>query len=356
MDEPGEWYLDTPGRTLYYRPRAGESMQSASVVLPVLETILEGKGVQNLRLEGLTFAYATWLTPSSDTGFPEGQANLYFPAVDAFPVWAPGNVAFSAARNVEFERNTLIHLGGQGLSFDGGSYGNTIARSTFTDISGNGVRVGELFAENADNTVADNVVDQVAVEFRGGVGIATGRVAGTTIEHNEVSRLPYTGISVGFGTGTVRTGGNVIAGNDVHHVMRVLSDGGGIYVNGYQPESKMFGNWVHDDESGALHSSSAMYLDNGSVRWEVYGNVASETGTSRWLNVQSRFEPFATANTVHDNFSDTLRMLPCLEGHPCEFSVPVDDQGNTYDHNVFVLNGLWPQEARAITEAAGVRD
>jgi hypothetical protein len=41
------------------------------------------------------------------------------------------------------------------------THGNKIVRSTFTDHSGNGV-VGELIAENAYSTVADNIVEVVA--------------------------------------------------------------------------------------------------------------------------------------------------------------------------------------------------
>jgi len=52
------------------------------------------------------------------------------------------------------------------------------------------------------------------------------------IEHNEVSDVNYTGISVGFGwTATANAmSGNRINYNDVNNIVKILADGGGIYT------------------------------------------------------------------------------------------------------------------------------
>src|SRR5215207_8249061 len=44
LDEPGEWYLDRSTGYLYYKPRPGENMSTATVIAPRLETLVEGKG------------------------------------------------------------------------------------------------------------------------------------------------------------------------------------------------------------------------------------------------------------------------------------------------------------------------
>jgi hypothetical protein len=62
--------------------------------------------------------------------------------------------------------------------------------------------------------------------------------------------------------------------------MRVLSDGGGVYVNGFQPGSEISGNWIHDDHAGPFppfRSSSAIYLDNLSAFWNN-----TVVGDGRW--------------------------------------------------------------------------
>ena len=44
LDEPGEWYLDQPAKTMYYKPRPGEDLTKAPVVVPALETLVEMRG------------------------------------------------------------------------------------------------------------------------------------------------------------------------------------------------------------------------------------------------------------------------------------------------------------------------
>jgi len=41
LDQPGEWYLDGNAGWLYYIPRAGESMATADVELPVVEALVD---------------------------------------------------------------------------------------------------------------------------------------------------------------------------------------------------------------------------------------------------------------------------------------------------------------------------
>lgn len=70
LDQPGEWYLDESANTLYYMPRTGETMASASVVVPMVETLIEVAGtstsqtVDNLEFQGLVFAHTTFMRPS----------------------------------------------------------------------------------------------------------------------------------------------------------------------------------------------------------------------------------------------------------------------------------------------------
>ena len=75
---PGQWYLDYAG-VLYYIPLPGQDIITADVELPVLETLVVGQGtldnpIHNIRFEGLTFSYATWLGPNSDNGYVSDQS------------------------------------------------------------------------------------------------------------------------------------------------------------------------------------------------------------------------------------------------------------------------------------------
>lgn len=79
LDVPGEWYHDIRAGKLYYYPRQGELIEEA--VVPAVETLLRVEGtldrpVRNIRIEGLTFSYSTWMRPSLKGHVPL-QAGMY---------------------------------------------------------------------------------------------------------------------------------------------------------------------------------------------------------------------------------------------------------------------------------------
>jgi hypothetical protein len=59
LGTPGEWYFDRAARIIYYIPRPVEDLRHADVEAPVLETLISGDSVHNLRFEGIQFSYAT---------------------------------------------------------------------------------------------------------------------------------------------------------------------------------------------------------------------------------------------------------------------------------------------------------
>src|SRR5678816_4684331 len=82
LDQPGEWYLDEGQSVLHYKPRTGEDMTKATVVAPMLETVVSIKGTSTsdqagyLWFQGITFAHSTYMRPSQ-YGFCDGQAGQY---------------------------------------------------------------------------------------------------------------------------------------------------------------------------------------------------------------------------------------------------------------------------------------
>jgi hypothetical protein len=81
LNTPGEWYLDQSTHDLYYMPKAGQNMATATVTVPRLQDLIDLNGtisqpVSNVSFRGLTFSYSTWLAPSSPDGLVEGQAGF----------------------------------------------------------------------------------------------------------------------------------------------------------------------------------------------------------------------------------------------------------------------------------------
>ena len=80
LTQPGEWYLDRPAGKVYYLPLPNQDLKTATVIAPELESLValsgaSGSPVHEIEFKGLAFVYATWLVPSTGTGFPETQAN-----------------------------------------------------------------------------------------------------------------------------------------------------------------------------------------------------------------------------------------------------------------------------------------
>jgi hypothetical protein len=310
LDSAGEWYLDRSAGTVYYIPRPGENMSTATVTAPTLETLLSGTGVQNVAFTGMQFSYATWLRPSTDEGFSEIQAGYTITGKNGYAVeglctfapggtcpygaWTkePGNVSFSYARNVTFSGDAFVHLGAAGLDLGDGSANDVVKGNVFTDISGNGVELGAVDlpqATGADRTtgnqILDNHVSAVANEFHGGVGMLIGYAERTLISHNQIDDLPYTGISIGWGGWPDKKGlpaqpnfsnHNVISNNLIFNYMRMLNDGGGIYTQGRTGSSfatgeRITGNVLHDQQNPS--GGHVVYTDNGAAYITIHDNA-----------------------------------------------------------------------------------
>ena len=343
LDEPGEWYLDRPAHTVYYRPQPGEDMTKAEVVAPALERLVEFCGtpdrpVENLQLVGLTFAEAGWLEPSR-MGHADVQANFRlfeqnllkrdggWTTVHNEHVKSPSNVVCCATRNVRFDRCTFARLGGGGLDFEFGARDNAVVGCQFHDISGTAIQLGDVLKADhhpddprmivRHNTLADNSIYDCAIEYRGGVGIFVGYTEQTTIVHNEIYRMPYSGISMGWGWGEEDAGGgatnyyqpfrygkptpaknNRIEQNHIHHVMQDSQDGGGIYTLGNQPGTVIRANHLHDNRG----APGGIYLDEGSGYIEVAQNVVY--GVPRAMNFNNHAQNRDATCRVHDNFFD----------------------------------------------------
>ena len=89
LTTPGQWYLDHHTYKLYYLPLSGQSMSTARVVAPVLQTLVQGNGtptnpIDNLKFTGITFSYATWMGPSSPNGYSAFQAGTSLTGDDAY--------------------------------------------------------------------------------------------------------------------------------------------------------------------------------------------------------------------------------------------------------------------------------
>ena len=363
LDEPGEWYLDRPGKTVYYRPLPGQDMTKVHVVAPAVEKLVELRGtlehpVENIQFVGLTFAEAGGLLPGK-IGLVDVQANFVLDAAKPMrrdggltvvhneQIKSPANVVCHACREVCFERCTFTRLGSAGIDVDFGSRNNSVSGCHFFDISGSAVQVGDVLKDDhhpddprkivKDNSILNNYIHDCCIEYRGGVGVFAGYTDGTVIAHNEICRLPYSGISIGWGWGEEDAGGgdegyympfkydtptpsghNRLESNHIHHVMSLLQDGGGIYTLGHMAGTIIRDNHIHDNPG----VPGGIYLDEGSGFIEVTGNVVHNVRTP--MNYNNRNQNRIATCHEHDNF---FGLAPGADSSPNAIQNVIDEAG-----------------------------
>ena len=308
QDVPGEWYHDIDARKVYYYPREGEKMQEAEVIVPAVETLVRVEGtldrpVCHIRFEKITFSYTTWMRPS-EKGHVPLQAGMYL--TDGYRIdpkmqrnylnhpldnqgWLgrpAAAVRVVAARQIDFERCRFEHLGSTGLDYEEAVQGGVVRGCLFRDIAGNGLLVGSFSPAAHETHLPYDPADrrevctqqqinncyftEIGNEDWGCLAIAAGYVGDVNIEHNEISEVPYSGISLGWGwTQTVNCmRNNRVHANLIHHYAKHMYDVAGIYTLGSQPKSYVTENCVHSIyKPGYVHDPNHwfyLYTDEGS--------------------------------------------------------------------------------------------
>ena len=352
LDAPGEWYCDLAEGVVYLwlpgEKDPGEMVVTVPVTGPNL-LVLEGteaRKVRNISFEGITFRYCGWQIPGM--GYAGVQACHFDPRPER-KGWSvvPPAVSVTRGDNIRFTGCTFSQLGGSGLWIGAGCTGCTLSGSRFEDISGNAVMIGEgrdrtvngdvwwkTAPEQAarNNSILNNTVPRCGQQFYGAVGIWCGFVANTVIAGNHLYELPYTGISIGWEWSPAPSPcrDNHLTNNHIHHVMQILSDGGGIYMLGLQPGSILSGNLIHDVTLNAGRAeSNGMFLDEGTTDVVVSGNIIYNIAKS-----PLRFHR-ATVNLVKDN------VLSCAEG------VPPVRYNATREEDIKLENNLVLQDGNA---------
>ena len=308
QDVPGEWYHDIDARKVYYYLREGEKMQEAKVIVPAVETLVRVEGtvdrpVCHIRFEKITFSYTTWMRPS-EKGHVPLQAGMYL--TDGYRIdpkmqrnylnhpldnqgWLgrpAAAVRVVAARQIDFERCRFEHLGSTGLDYEEAVQGGVVRGCLFRDIAGNGLLVGSFSPAAHETHLPYDPADrrevctqqqinncyftEIGNEDWGCLAIAAGYVGDVNIEHNEISEVPYSGISLGWGwTQTVNCmRNNRVHANLIHHYAKHMYDVAGIYTLGSQPKSYVTENCVHSIyKPGYVHDPNHwfyLYTDEGS--------------------------------------------------------------------------------------------
>jgi hypothetical protein len=330
LDQAGEWYLDNnvSPRYVYYKPRPGENMFTATIMAPNVETLVSVAGTDldthahHMVFEGITFEYANWTRPSlqGNIGLQSQQYSIGNDRTDR----PAAGFYIRNADHMRLTRNVFRFCGSSGLDVYTGTNNIVVEGNVFHDISGNGIQIGK-FSEAADgpiavpynpadtreycetNVVANNYVYTCATDYYCANGIAAGYIRNTSIIHNEVTDLPYTGINSGWGWtfSSNAMSNNHIDYNHIYDVMKLLCDGGGIYTLSNQgPASSIRYNYIHNTvrsiwattQYTPTYPVASVYLDQGSSGFSIDQNCLVNT-IPKWIVNFNATEAYNTLGT-----------------------------------------------------------
>ncbi len=325
VDQPGEWYLDKTAGVLHYKAEPNENPNERYFVAPVAMQLLqiegdEDKTVRNLHFKGLEFAYSGWHLPPF--GYSGGQAAHYCRRYKIDPTYAvPLAVKLAFAEDCTLEMCRFAHIGSSGVGFAAQTHRNRIIGCEVYDVGANGIMSGWWRTEDRpprrwfendwkdpnyvpiENEFSNNYVHGCGRICFGAVGIWNAFTQKSTITHNVVSDMPYTGISVGFRWDDSPTSQKEcrVAFNHVYDAMKELGDGGAIYTLGFQPDSELVGNLLHGVRRSAAAIGShnnGIFFDEGSTGFLVDRNIIFDTSAEPIRFNSSKKE----SQTFKDNY------------------------------------------------------
>lgn len=307
LDAENEWYLDNAAQMLYYKPPVGKKIEQLAIIAPGLETLVQVSGTadrptHNVMFLNVDFAYSNWLLPDSTGSILTQGAQLR----GANSILLPGLIQVQFARNFQLDHCTVSGAGANGVVFSKGVWNSKVLNSHIHEISANALVIDTWKKANPpqelqcrNNLIAQNLIENIGLNYTNGMGLIASCVSGLVVEHNEIRHGRYSGMQIGnhYGDKNSGTQDNLIRFNNIHHVMLLHDDGGAIYTLSNQKGTKIYKNWIHDYTKcdwADNYPVNGVFLDNNSAYIEVKDNVFTNL-----INVDQIKENKGTK--VHDN-------------------------------------------------------
>ena len=371
LDEDGEYYMDSQDGYIYYKPRSGEDMSSATAMLPIKEELVNIIGdktekIRNISFTNVSFAYTTWILPEMLGGLWVNQANIMNMGAGANTMFPPGAVTVKQGIGITFEKCDFYGLGATGLKMPEGIENSAIIGNEFYSISSSAISFGDDSTvhryPNGDeqwmlfnNEISNNYIHDVAAEYQSGAGVCIGLPTNMLFKNNEIFNVPYSGMHVSIGwTGQLTSHYKDCdyLDNYIHEIgTSKLYDGGGFYSLGGPGNDdtdllRVCGNYFENK----YRVGGPLYFDEGSSNYLVENNVIDQR------NVKSVDEHFKGDKAVWLFVNEASSGNIIAQNN----YTTTDDTHNVF--NVLMTNttycpeASWPPEAQEIIDNSGISE
>ena len=402
LDQPGEFYFDRTAKTLYYIPRPGENMQTAQVVAPVTETLIQLEGqplknrVRNITFEGLSFAHtdynlmeiagshgtATVQTACINTAF--ANPNWHYDVYRSYDV-LPAAIIGNAIEGIEFTRNTIAHTGCQGIVMSNDVSDVRVVGNVIRDAGGSAITLGHPHHTYENDTpdlkhpegagidrekfpagteaiprrvlITNNFLPDNSALFNGHTIITVFYANQVTIEHNWIPNAPYSGMNVGWGWCD-------FDGSDVANHPQ-WGQGSRPSVFSGKPTTVAGNNRIRANRveytMSILHDGGGIYtlgrqpgtlIDRNYVRsswWAIYNDEGSAPIINRANVIQGPYGLAHYAGNYGRKHDLTIEGYFATEDK-WDFSSP----GTKGSNNTICSPDAWPPDAQAIINESGL--
>ncbi|MDC0177902.1 right-handed parallel beta-helix repeat-containing protein [Polaribacter sp.] len=329
LDKQGEWVLNTKEKKVYLWPRNNKF----SIVAPTLLELIKVEGkidfkgvtdipVRNIHFKGLTFKHGERYTLTKDDAGLQHDWDM----LDKDNAM----VRFRGAENCSIQNSHFLQSGSGAIRVDLFGINNNISNNHIEQMGGGGILLcgyGPGTKDvNKNNTVNNNNIHHIGEIYWQSPGIflwnsGDNRVANNLIHNTNYCGLIVSGCVIRFFKPSNRreqhrairwheigklpkvndlvpddvrpywhSKNNIIENNEIHHVMKKLGDGNGIYIRAAGAGNIIRRNYIHDLVA-KTGKQSAIRTDGGQMDVLISENLIYKCNSQGMtLKLNNRFE------------------------------------------------------------------
>lgn len=311
LTEPGEWYLDRTEGKLYYIPEKNETTENFVLSAPVTEEFFNIENVSGITFSGIDFKNTDWDFVSGTKWHADINkdnplyANIKYNQTHPQAAYeTPAVINITNASDVNFINCKFKNLSNTAIKYDVGSTNSAVTSCLFDQIGGNAIFIDGPYAIPAKTSnidVTDCHIRYYGRIYNNSIGVLITHATDCDIVHNEIHDGWYTAVSVGWNWGyTDNPTNNIkVQNNLIYNIGNGwLSDMGGIYTLGIQPDTVLSGNIIHNVgcyEGSTGYGGWGIYLDEGSSYITVKNNLVYDCSS------QSFHQHYGEDNLIQNN-------------------------------------------------------